>query len=367
MMVEHGYCRIFVMMMNQHRLLFRLLLIHLLIICSVAGSAQDTLPGFSAEIKAKNRVLISWTNPYGAKIKQLSIQRSKDSLRMFKSVVTLPDPTVLQNGYMDQNLPDTNFFYRIYIMFDGGEYLFSPAKRPRTVPPAPKPARNQPNNRNSADKKPATNNPVTGNNPAADQPVPSPDTAQIIAPKDSATTGAATRSTDLSNSAKPNPKEPAKTNTKEAVKAPTTRPEPAPEKLLFVKKGDELVATLNEKSLKRFRDSILTKTKDTLSMISRDTLLLRPFQPREVFTVSKHVFMDKTGLLHIEFPWYAHRNYQVRFFDTDRSPLFVIKDIKDPVLLLDKANFMRAGWYFFEVYEDGKLLEKNKIFVPRDF
>jgi hypothetical protein len=37
------------------------------------------------------------------------------------------------------------------------------------------------------------------------------------------------------------------------------------------------------------------------------------------------------------------------------------------VLLLDKANFMQAGWYLFEIYEDGKLLEKNKLFINRDF
>jgi hypothetical protein len=57
----------------------------------------------------------------------------------------------------------------------------------------------------------------------------------------------------------------------------------------------------------------------------------------------------------------------VKFFEEDKSPLFEIREVRDAVLLLDKANFMQAGWYLYEIYEDGKLLEKNKLFVGRDF
>lgn len=325
-------CLIFVTMMNQNRFFFRLCLLVFGILLSVAGSAQDTLPGFSAEIKAKNKILISWTNPFGTKIKQLSIQRSRDSARLYKTIITIPDPTVLQNGFMDQNLPDTNFFYRIYIMMDGGEYIFGPSKRPITVPPVPKaqpvPQRPSKPAQQTPDKTPP---PATQEKPTA--PVKQPPVQQPVNPKN---------------------QEP-------------TLPPPAPEKILIVKKGEEVIAELNERGLQRFRDSIINKTKDTLSLLSRDTLLVRPFQPREVYGVSKYIFVDKAGLIHIELPWFARRKYLVKFFENDLSPLFEIKDVKDPILLLDKANFMRAGWYFFEIYEDGKLLEKNKFFVGRDF
>ena len=64
-------------------------------------TGQDTLPDFSAVIRRGNKVLISWSNPYGGRIRQLSIQRSGDSLRAFKTIMTIPDPTVLQNGFLD--------------------------------------------------------------------------------------------------------------------------------------------------------------------------------------------------------------------------------------------------------------------------
>ncbi len=298
--------------MNQNRFFFRLCPILFFLFFSLAGTAQDTLPSFSAEIKAKNKILVSWTNPYGTKIKQLSIQRSRDSTKLFKTIISIPDPTVLKNGFLDQNLPDTNFYYRIYIMLDGGEYSFSLSKMAKSIPVAPKPK------------------------PVAQQPRPPVETAPVKKPE-------------------PVPDE------KPRI------PQPEPEKYLIIKRGDEIVGELNDRFIQRFRDSISMKTKDTLTMSSRDTIVIRPFRPKEVFGLSRYIFIDKAGLIHVELPWYARRKYVVKFFEEDLTPLFEIKEIRDATLLLDKANFMKAGWYYFEIFEDGKLLEKNRVFVSRDF
>jgi len=37
------------------------------------------------------------------------------------------------------------------------------------------------------------------------------------------------------------------------------------------------------------------------------------------------------------------------------------------MLTLDKSNFIHAGWFKFELYEDGQLKEKNKLLIPKDF
>ncbi len=303
--------------MHPKRLLFRLGPTLLILFITLAGIAQDTLPAFSAEIKSKNRIIISWTNPYGSKIKQLSIQRSRDSSRLFKTIITIPDPTVLQNGFVDQNLPDTNFYYRVYIMLDGGEYVFSPVRKARTIPPPPKhiPITRKPE-------------PPVKEEPKKPEPVQKPKTVEPEKPK---------------------------------------LPVPQPERYLVIKKGDEILGELNERFLQKFRDSVSMRTRDTFLLASRDTLLIKPFQPKEIYSVSKYVFMDKAGLIHVELPWYARRKYIVKFFEEDKSPLFEIREVRDAVLLLDKANFMQAGWYLYEIYEDGKLLEKNKLFVGRDF
>jgi hypothetical protein len=47
--------------------------------------------------------------------------------------------------------------------------------------------------------------------------------------------------------------------------------------------------------------------------------------------------------------------------------LFELKDIRDQVLLLDKANFQHAGWFLFEIFDDGILMEKNRFYISKDF
>ena len=35
-------------------------------------------------------------------------------------------------------------------------------------------------------------------------------------------------------------------------------------------------------------------------------------------------------------------------------------------LIIEKVNFIRSGWYRFELYDNGKIVEKNKFFIPKD-
>lgn len=91
--------------------------------------AQDTLPKFSLINAGNNRVIIGWVNNL-ENVKQISIQRSHDSLTGYKSILTVTDPTSPQNGFMDAKAPNDHMFYRLYIMQDKGMYLFSQAKRP---------------------------------------------------------------------------------------------------------------------------------------------------------------------------------------------------------------------------------------------
>jgi hypothetical protein len=63
-------------------------------------------------------------------LKQISIQRSTDSLSNFKSLITVPDPNNKQNGYLDSKAPNDKMFYRLYILVDGANFIFSKSKRP---------------------------------------------------------------------------------------------------------------------------------------------------------------------------------------------------------------------------------------------
>jgi hypothetical protein len=91
--------------------------------------AQDTLPNFSLKNVGNNRIIVGWTNNFQS-IKQISIQRSFDSLKGYKTILTVPDPTTPQNGYADTKATNDHMFYRLYIMLDKGIYMFSDAKKP---------------------------------------------------------------------------------------------------------------------------------------------------------------------------------------------------------------------------------------------
>jgi len=106
-----------------------LLLVSLIMVTGPGLFAQDTLPRFSLKNAGNNRIIISWTNNY-QRVKQISIQRSADSLKNYKTILTVPDPMNKSNGYADTKATSDNMFYRLFIMLDGAMYVFSSAKRP---------------------------------------------------------------------------------------------------------------------------------------------------------------------------------------------------------------------------------------------
>jgi hypothetical protein len=109
------------------KLILLLLSVISCIYCKLA--AQDTLPKFSVKNVGNNRIIISWKNNYQV-VKQISIQRSLDSLKNYKTILTVPDPKNKENGYVDTKAANDNMFYRLFIMLDGAMYIFSGAKRP---------------------------------------------------------------------------------------------------------------------------------------------------------------------------------------------------------------------------------------------
>jgi hypothetical protein len=292
----------------------------------LAASGQDTLPAFSLINKGNNRIIISWTNPYGESIHQLSIQRSTDSLRNFKSILTLPDPTVPQNGFVDAKVPDGHMFYRLYILRDSGRYVFSKSKRP-----------------------------VLDTSRIKEEPK-----AQPVEPSTEAIQNS--NKDAVSNGIKPADQE-----KKEVARTEPARPREIPERTIYIKKRDTLIGQLGERSVKRFKDSVAFRTRDTLSYNTTDTIVIRPFVPKEVYRPSKFVFTEKDGNVKIALPQADEKKYTIRFFDENDNPMLEIKQIKERVLTLDKANFIHAGWFKFELYEDGVLREKHKLFIPKDF
>jgi hypothetical protein len=351
------------------------------------AAAQDTLPSFTLVNKGNNRIIISWSNPFGQDIRQLSIQRSFDSAKNFKSILTLPDPTVPQNGYVDTKATNEHMFYRLYILLDSGKYVFSKAKKPEIdtlrvkevpkeikktpLPPPvveiPKPdtvvaapVKVEPKPKEPAKKEVKIKEPV--------KPKELPERIFYIKKRDSL-------AGQVSEKSFKRFRDSVATRTKDTLSftggdtifiKPFVLKE-IPERILFIKRRDTLAGQLGEKSFKHFRDSVTARTKDTLSFTSGDTIFIKPFVPKEVYKTSVYVFTEKDGNVRIALPLAGEKKYTIKFFDEYDAPALEIKQIKDTLLTLDKSNFIHAGWFKFELYEDGRLKEKNKLYIPRDF
>ncbi len=274
---------------------------------SLQLKAQDTLPRFTLIAKPNNRNVISWTNPYRS-ISQIGIQRSFDSLRNFKTILTVPDPSVKQNGFADTKAPSSNIFYRIFIVLDSGKYFFTNAKRP-----------------------------VFDSTGTIGEPLLTEDNQRVKL------------SDSLSSREVRNIKENAR-----------------PEKLYVIKRR-EMYINVPENSFRRFRDSLLYNTKDTMMYVSVDTIIIKPFVVGEMYRASKYVFTEKFGNVMIVLPDAASKKYSVSFFEENKKPLFEIKEVRASSLTLDKSNFVHSGWFWFELFENGKLKERHKVFIPKDF
>jgi hypothetical protein len=110
-------------------------LILLFILCSFGGktSAQAVLPNVDASYSA-GRITLSWQNNYGNTVSNIAIQRSFDSLKNFTTIGTILNAQNVENGYSDSKAPYRGMYYRLFITFNDGSYIFSPTKRATVTP-----------------------------------------------------------------------------------------------------------------------------------------------------------------------------------------------------------------------------------------
>ena len=135
----------------------------------------------------------------------------------------------------------------------------------------------------------------------------------------------------------------------------------------YVIKRREEYSIVPESGFKKFRDSILFRTRDTMMFVAVDTILIKPFAAKEIYRASRYVYTEKYGNVMIVLPDAAQKKYSVSFFEENKKPLFDIKEVKTASLLVDKSNFVHSGWFWFELFEDGRLKERHKFFIPKDF
>ena len=318
--------------------------------------AQNTLPEFSAVTYGNGKNIISWTNPY-PNVSQINIQRSRDSLRSFTTILAIPDPSNQQNGFVDAKAPTLFVFYRLFIVFDNGSYLFTNSKRafwdtakiviekPKEPVPVVLPEK--------SDKKPANVVVVPPLDKKTTQTLP-----PLVNEKEPVVVSKPDKTKPAPLDEKPLIKEQPK-NEVEILPVPT-------ERTFIVKRRDSILFELEQKYFKRFIDSLKYRTKDSVVFRTIDTIEIKPLFVKEVYKPSRFLMTSKEGNIQLILPEATNHLYSLRFYDSNKLLLFEFKKIKEDGLIIDKANFMEAGWYDFELLEDGKLKEKNKVLIPKD-
>lgn len=247
-------------------------------------SAQDTLPRFSVTNYGPKKTLVNWVNDYKT-VKQISIQRSFDSLKNFTTILTVPDPMNRENGYLDARAAKDNMYYRLFIILEGTNFIFTPSKRPFF------------------------------------------DTTKAVAAQPKKDIVIEDKNTDS----------------------------------VTIMVYDTLADTYVTKRVKNDRIATLSD-----SMISLQNNGLKNVQKPAVFVPSLRIYTNSDGYLRIRLEDFDKKKYSVKFYEDDLTFLFELKEIKEPFLVLDKTMFYHAGWFRFELFDNGKLIEKHKFYINKE-
>ncbi len=244
----------------------KLLFILLGLLLSYTVSAQtDTLPKFKA-IKKNGEITISWANGF-KNITQLNIQRSKDSLKNFSTIHSVPNPNAKSYSYVDKTAKNDSGYYRIFVLFEGTNYIFTPSKKlfiDTTKPP---------------------------------------------------------------------------------VIVTVTKEKP-------------------QENIEKTKASAKENSNKENQVVIKEEKPQPP--PKPVWVPSAYVFTGDDGNAVISLPDALSKKYSIVIKNESGNVLFKIPQVKEVYLTLDKVNFLKSGWYFFELMEDGKLKEKNKFLITRD-
>jgi len=111
------------------------------------------------------------------------------------------------------------------------------------------------------------------------------------------------------------------------------------------------------------RNTFISKTPRDSSVVD-----IKPINgKRNDFIPSFLVYVNKDGYVFINLPDADRKKYHIKFYEENDEFLFEIKSIKEASLTLDKTNFLHAGWFKFELFNEDKLVEKNKIYISKEF
>lgn len=291
------------------KLLFHIILLNVL---TINAMAQDDLPALNVRNKS-GKVIVSWTNPF-KDVVLINIQRSPDSLKNFKTILTVADPNAITNGYLDAKAPNTGQFYRLFVQQSQGKYFFTAAYKPYL---------------DTARAKPKS------------KPVPPP-----------------------VNREKEVVKQELPRDVKQTLATPS--PDPVPQTAPSQPPGTSLPPTAQGDQPVQPEKNNSTKIKFSNTKQIGDTQKMEAIQSRELKPPPVFVYTNSLGQVVIVLPEEKKNLYTLKFFTESGTPVFTLNKIKESHLTIEKTNFRSAGWYRCDLYENDKFRERYRVNIPKE-
>lgn len=276
--------------------------------------AQSILPSITVK-NFSGKIIVSWRNQYPLEVKVINVQRSFDSLKNFSTIGSVLNPQNEENGFVDEAPPYNKMYYRVFISFEGGDYIFSESARPVKELPPPQPLYTQESVVDPFKKAELVKQPLKEPSKKTDEP-------------------------------------PAEDKKAGVTKNP---------------KDKKAVVSARDKNAKQPG----TKKNKTVPSTETTDGTENKTSPEETTGEgsgypSKRIYTSRDYNVVINLPHADNRRYSIRFFDEENKFLFELNRVRENYLIIEKVNFLHAGWFYFELFENGKMIEKNKLFIPKE-
>ncbi len=131
--------------------------------------------------------------------------------------------------------------------------------------------------------------------------------------------------------------------------------------------GGSYVITPSARPVKEIYTTDIAATEKFPGMLSnKDSGTIYPPSKPGITYPSNTIFTAKDNNVIIHLEDATTKKYTVKFFDETENFLFELSKLKEEYLIIEKVNFVHTGWYRFELYENGLLIEKNKFQILKD-
>jgi len=132
---------------------------------------------------------------------------------------------------------------------------------------------------------------------------------------------------------------------------------------------------LSQQNFRRLSDSLLANTSDSLLYKSDSTVIYKKYNTIIAMAsgsgfaaggtfISNYIYLNMDGNIVIHLPENEVYRYSMNIYDIGgTSVLYKIDHFISPDIILSKSSFIRSGYYPYELFKDGKLQERNNLFV----